>query len=469
MSGTITSPGVGSGVNINSIVSKLVKADFGAQQTQIQNHEGNLKSELSVYGKINSDISSIKTALDGLANLNQGFSANSSNTSVLNAATTSGASGGTYNVNVSQLAKAETLASSSFASSSGAIGTGTLTFQFGNYSSGGVFTAASGSSSDQISISSTNDSLNGIANAINKANFGVSATVVSNGTGYQLALTSKTGTQNELKITTSNSALSGLTYNGSSGGLSQTSAAADASININGISITSQNNTVDNVVSGVNFTLNGTGSSVVNVSPNSSAIVGAVKSFVSAYNSYASDVNKYASYDPKSQAAGILLGSSTLRTMTSELQNGVVKNIANVPANFSNLMDLGITANANGTLNLNTSQLSQAINSDYPAVVKALQGAGQQLGTVVNGMIGTNGIITAKTNSINQQLSDLQKQLKTLGKQASQEQQTLLKQYNYMNTVVANLKNTGNYLTRMLSGNGGGSSSSSSSSSKIGG
>lgn len=467
MSGTISSPGIGSGINISSIVQQLVQADFGPQKTQIQNQQSSLKSELSAYGSINGDVASIGSALSGLQNLSQGYAASSSNTGVLSATAQSGAGAGTYNVNVTSLASAQRLASTAVSSPTATLGTGTLTFQFGSYGSGG-FTPKSGTSSTQITLNSSNDTLQGLADAINKANFGVSATIVNNGSGYQLALTSKTGTDNQLNITSSASALSGFTYTGGSGGMIQTTAASNAALTLNGIAVSSDSNTIKNAVKGVNFTLAGTGSTTVSVAPDNNSVTNAVQSFVNAYNAYAKDASKYASYDPKTKQAGVLLGSATLRGLTSALQNGIVQNISGSSPGYSTLMDLGITANSDGTLSLNTSKLTSAINANYPAVIAALKGAGQQLGSVVNSMTGANGVITAKTDSINQQLTDLSKQLQTVNNQASQEQQTLLKQYNYMDTVVANLKNTSNYLSQMLSGGSGLSNSSSSSSSSSG-
>ena len=449
MSGTVSSPGIGSGLNISSIVSKLVQADFGAQQSQIKNRQSTLNAELSAFGTINSDVSSINDSLTALTNLKQSYSASSTNSSVVSVSTQNGAAPGSYNVNVSNLASAQSVASSTYASPTSTVGTGTLTFQFGSYASGS-FVANSGSSPVQVTIDSSNNTLQGVASAINKADFGVSATVVNDGTGYRLALTSKTGTDNQLNITSSSSSLSGLTYDGSGTGMTQTASAADAQLTVNGIAVTSQSNTISDAVQGVSFTLGSTGSSTVSVAPDANAVTNAVQAFVKAYNSYAQDVNKYASYDSKTKQAGILLGDATLRGLSSQLQNGVVQKISGAPTNYSNLMDLGITANADGTLSLDTSKLNAAVNSDYAGVLTTLQGAGKQLGSVVSSMTGTTGVITARTNSINQQLTDLQNQLNGLNTRMQQEQKSLMKEYNAMDTLVANLKNTGNYLTQQL-------------------
>jgi flagellar hook-associated protein 2 len=462
MSGTVSSPGIGSGLDISSIVSKLLQADFGAQQTQIQNRQTTLNSELSAFGTINSDVSSINDSLTALTDLKQSYSASSSDPGVVSVSTQDGAAPGSFNVNVSKLASAQSVASSSYSSPTSTVGTGTLTFQFGSYASGS-FVANSGSSPVQVTIDSSNNTLQGVASAINEADFGVSATVVNDGSGYRLALTSKTGTENQLNITSPDSSLSGLTYDGSGTGMTETATAADAQLSINGISVTSQSNTISDAVQGVSFTLGATGSSTVSVAPDSSAVTNAVQAFVKAYNSYAQDVSKYASYDSKTKTAGVLLGDATLRGLTSQLQNGVAQRIAGAPSGYSTLMDLGITANADGTLSLDTSKLTSAITSNYSGVLTALQSAGTQLGGVVSSMTGTNGIITARTDSINQQLTGLQSQLTALNARMQQEQQSLLQQYNAMDTTVANLKNTGSYLTQMLASLPGSSSSSGSS------
>ena len=449
MSGTVSSPGIGSGVNITSIVSKLIQADFGPQQTQIQNRQSTLNAELSAFGTINSDVSSINDSLTTLTNLKQGYSASSSNSGVVSVTTQNGAAPGNFNVNVSQLATAQSVASSTYASPTSTVGTGTLTFQFGSYASGS-FVANSSSTSKQLTIDSSNNTLQGVASAINQADFGVSATVVNDGTGYRLALSSKTGTDNQLNITSSDPSLSGLTYDGSTTGMTQTAAAADAKLTINGIAVTSQSNTIADAVQGVSFTLGATGSSTVSVAPDANSVTNAVQAFVKSYNSYAQDAGKYASYDAKTKTAGVLLGDATLRGLSSQLQNGVVQRIAGAPAGFSTLMDLGITANADGTLSLDTTKLTAAVNSNYSGVITALQGAGKQLGTVVGSMTGTNGVITSRTDSINQQLTGLQNQLTALNTRMQQEQKSLMKEYNAMDTLVANMKNTGNYLTQQL-------------------
>ncbi|OBS09833.1 flagellar filament capping protein FliD [Acidihalobacter prosperus] len=458
MSGIISSPGVGSGLNVKSIVSQLLQADFGPQQTLLTNQQNGLNAQLSAFGAINSDVSSVNSTLQALGSLTQSYNASSSNNAVVTATSDGTATPGSYNVSVTALAQAQSLASSTFSSATASIGTGTLTFQFGSYNNATTpptFTANSATSPTSITIDSSNNTLQGLADAINQANFGVSATIINNGSGYQLSLTSSAGTDHQLNITDSGSSLGAFTYSGTNGAstLSQTVAAQNAQLSLNGVAISSQSNTVTNAVTGVTLNLLGltSGSPVaVTVGPNTGAVTQAVQSFVNAYNSFAKDVTKYASYDSKTKTAGVLLGDPTVRNLVNLFQNGVVQRISGAPAQYQNLMALGITANTNGTLSLDTSKLSAAMTSDYSGVVTALQTIGTQLGSTVGSMVGPNGIITARTNSINQQLTNIQKQFSDLSTRMQQEQTTLMQQYTAMDTLVANLKNTSSYLTSQL-------------------
>ncbi len=450
--GIISSPGVGSGINVNQLVSQLLKAQYGPQQQIIKNQSGQLNAELSALGMLSGKVSAIGTTLTALTHLTPGYAASASNPAVLGVSTQGGATPGRYAIHVTQLAAAESLASKSFSAATATVGTGTLTFQFGSYASGS-FVAQSGSTTTQVTIDSSNNTLQGVAGAINQAHFGVSATIINTGSGYKLALTSRTGTDHALNITTAASALSAFTYTGGStttGALTQTTPAANAALTLNGISISAQGNTITNVVQGVTFNLNSTGTSSVSVSTDTGTAVSAVQSFVNAYNQYVASFNQYDSYNAKTRQAGPLLGSATLLTLNSQLQNGLVQNITGAPANYNTLMALGITASGNGTLKFDSGQLTSALNGNYSGILTTLQGVGKQLGSVVSPMTGINGILTAKTDTINKELTQLQTRLSTLGTQMKQQQSMLLQQYSTMDTLVANYKNTSAYLTVQL-------------------
>jgi flagellar hook-associated protein 2 len=474
MSGAISSPGIGSGIDVQSLVNQLLQADFGPQQTTLKNKASTLNAQLSAFGTLSSDVSSIGDSLSALKDLQLGYQASCSDSAVLTATTDSTATAGNYSISVTQLAQAQSLASASYSAPTDVVGTGTLTFQFGSYDNSTTpptFTANAATSSKTITLDSSNNTLQGVATAINQANFGVSATIVNDGSGYRLALTSKSGTQNALQITAGDPSLAGLAYAGTdnTSGVSQTAAAQDAKLSVNGIAITGQSNTLSDVVQGVTLNLTGISSGVpvsLDVTPDSSAVTKKVQAFVDAYNGLANDVGKLASYDSKTKQAGLLLGDPTLRNLVSQFQNGVVQKIPGAGTGYATLMDLGVTANADGTLSLDSGKLTDAVNTDYGAVVTALQGAGKQLGTLVDNITGSGGILTSRTDTINTQLGNIQDQLSRLNTRMQAEQQSLLQEYAAMDTLVANLKSTGDYLTQQLSSIAAiGTSSSSSSSS----
>jgi len=458
MSGVISSPGIGSGINIQSLVSKLLNADYGPQQTTLKNRESSLNAQLSAFGTLNSDVSSIGTSLTALQGLQPGYQATSSDNTVLTATADSTAAPGNYNISVTQQAGAQSLASAAYSAPSDVVGTGTLTFAFGSYNSSTSppsFTPNSSATAKSITLDSTNNTLQGLASAINQAHFGVSATIVNDGSGYRLALTSKTGSQNALQISASDPSLSGLAYAGtnSATGMSQTAVAQDAKLSVNGIAVTAQDNSLSNVIQGVTLDLKGVSNGApvtLAIAPDSNTISNKLQAFVDAYNGFAKDVGKFASYDSKTKQAGLLLGDPTLRNLVALFQNGVVQSVPGASRGFSSLMDLGVTANADGTLSLDTSKLTSAVGSNYSAVVSTLQGAGKQLGTLVESMTGSQGVLSSRTNTINTQLGNIQTQLAQLNARMQVEQQSLLQEYAAMDTLVANLKSTGNYLTQQL-------------------
>ena len=200
---TISSSGVGSGLNVNSIVAQLMAAE-SAPLNALNTKEATYQAQLSAFGTLKGSISSFQTAMQGLTlSKFQTLTASSANTSVYAASASATAQVGSYAVEVQQLAASQKLASSAFTNVTDTVGTGTLTFQFGT-TSGGVFTANASKSAQVVTIGAANSSLSGVRDAINAAKIGVTASILNNGTGNQLVITSNdTGAANSLKITVS--------------------------------------------------------------------------------------------------------------------------------------------------------------------------------------------------------------------------------------------------------------------------
>ncbi|GGY70090.1 flagellar filament capping protein FliD [Pseudoduganella albidiflava] len=242
---------------------------------------------------------------------------------------------------------------------------------------GGGFSQDANVASGTVTIDSTNNSLEGIRDAVNKAGLGVTATIVSDGssTPYHLVFTSNaTGANSSMKITLSgtdtdppDAALANLLSYDPAGDqkMAQTSAAQDAKLTVNGIAVTSKSNNVGEAIQGVNLTVAQTGSSTLAVSRNTTQVKTNVEAFVKAYNDLAGTLKKLTGYNPDTKSAGVLQGDSTAQSVQSQMRRMLTSNITGISGAFSNLSDVGIGFTKDGTLALDSSKFQKAIDSNF--------------------------------------------------------------------------------------------------------
>ncbi|HCA26529.1 MAG TPA: flagellar hook protein FliD, partial [Betaproteobacteria bacterium] len=288
----------GAGLGLNESATSSPYA-LGKQQ-------GSYQVKLSAYGQLRSALDHFNTALDKLKSPQSvaPFKATSSSESVLTAsASTDAAKAGTYNVTVNQLASAQTLTSATFADANATIvGSGSLTIQVGSYNANlNSFTPAADNTAKTLTITPVSGTLGGIASAINNAGAGVKADVVQVSGGYQLSLTAaNTGTENTVKITaadtsggplTGNTGLGQLTFDptataGNGKNLTESAAAQNAQLTVDGANVTSQSNAVTSAIQNVTLNLSSTGTSAVTVDVNrdSTAFSASAQQFVDAFN-----------------------------------------------------------------------------------------------------------------------------------------------------------------------------------------
>ncbi len=390
-------------IDVASIVSSLMAVE---QQpiTGFNNQIATDNAKISALGTIQSAVSSLQTAVQGLNSLTfNSFSATSSNSAAVSATASSIATAGSYALTVSQLAQAQSLVAAGQASATTAIGSGattTLTFDFGTISGGtlsnGTYSGASytssGNATQTVTINSSNNTLSGIRDAINAANIGVTASIINDGSSspYRLVLTSNnTGVASSMKISVSgDSALSSLLSEDPAGtqNMTQTSAAQNANFTVNGIPISKASNNVGDVVSGVTLNLTGTSTSPVNltVGPNTSAVTTAINGFVTAYNAALSAIQTQTSYNASTQVAGTLQGDVSLSILQSQLASMLTTNMGSGSSGYSNLTQLGLGFQQNGTITLNTTTLNNALSSNYQAVANLFVAAGTATDNLVN-------------------------------------------------------------------------------------
>lgn len=388
--GTITSPSLGSNLDVNGIVSQLMTV-ASQPLTLMQQKEASYQAKISAYGSIQSALASFQTSVSALSSASafQSFSATPSNPSVLSATASATASQGNYSITVGTLAQAQTISSAGQASTTAAIGTGTpttLTFQFGTISGvapvngqydDATFTQNPAQASGTVVINSSNNSLQGIQQAINAANIGVTASIVDDGSStnpYHLLLTSNSsGASNSMMITSSggDSSISNLlSYDptASTQNLTQTEAAANATLTVNGLQITSASNTVNGAIPQVTLNLAQGGGATTNlsISNNTSSVASAVQSFVQAYNSVNTAIASQTGYDATTKTGGTLLGDFSIEMIQSQLSSAVTQQLSGLGNDtLTNLTQVGISFNKDGSMALDTSQLQTAIANNF--------------------------------------------------------------------------------------------------------
>lgn len=392
---TISSLGIGSGLDLSSIVSGLVDAERAPVESRLAFKEETITTKLSAFGALKSSLSLFQSSMSSLkyASTFDSKSVSSSDDSVFSASVLSNADVGSYAVEVSALAKNQSLASSSvFSDINDTIGSGTMSIAFGtttitdtpSYS----FVQDTSKATQTITVSAANNNttLSGLKDYINENDYGVKAAIVNDGTGYRLTLTSEnSGASNSMEITvtgdsvgtdTDNNGLSQLAFNASTYQTSmlQTVAAQDATLTINGLDITRENNTVTGAIEGLTLNLQkaDVGNTVtVNIAEDTNGIKSSIQEFVDGYNGLTGTINTLTSYNPETTAAGLLIGDFTVRSISNQLRNLVAGTVPQLTGSIKSLIDIGIKTNSDGTLELDTAKLDSAL-SNYPSEVGAL-------------------------------------------------------------------------------------------------
>jgi flagellar hook-associated protein 2 len=466
-SALITSQGIGSGLNISALVSALTTAYGAAETNQLTTQQNSLNAQVSAFGTFSSALSTLQATLATLETPNQlaGFTASVADPTVASATAQGNAVAGQYSLSVQNLATAATLTSQSFANSTSTVGTGTLTI--------GVGTA-----STQITIDSTDNTLAGIANAINKAtnNPGVSASVLSTTSGARLVLSgSATGAANAVTVTASggDGGLSALVYDPAGGttNLTQTQPAQDANFTLNGYPATSTSNVVTGAISDVSINLlqasAANTTTTLTIAPDTTAAQTSIGTFVTALNGVLSSIQSLTGYDATTQTAGPLNGNATLQSFQNQLENILDQFTSGGSSGVNSLAGLGITANAQGTYDSNTATLANALSSNLTAVGNLLggpKGIATQIDKLVTSYTQPGGLLATINQGLQTGLSNVTKQQTQLSAELAAYSATLTTQYNAMDAAVAALKQTQTYLTAEFNPSSSSSSSGSSSS-----
>ncbi|MEZ5529430.1 MAG: flagellar filament capping protein FliD [Porticoccaceae bacterium] len=395
----LTATGIGSGLDIESLVSQLVAAERSPVESRLVNREASLTAELSGLGSLKNAVAAFQTGFSSLNTLatfgKKGIT--SSNSDAITASASQNAIPGDYSIAVSQLATAHSLASGTYDSAASEVGTGTITIRFGSTDytppdpgpeSYDGFTVNPDRGTATITIDSSNNTLAGIKDAINGADIGVNAVIVNDGNGYRLLLNSEeSGADNSLEISVSSdgdgnnldgAGLSALAFNSAAVNLSQTVDAQNAVFSVNGLSIESSGNVASDVISGVSLTLKQVTESPVtlSISEDQESVSKAIESFVSGYNQFIKTYNQLTAYDPATGNAGTLQGDISARSIASRIKQIIGSVVSGVNGPFSSLSELGITTQDDGTLAIDSARLDEQLSNHFSDVVRVFAAIG---------------------------------------------------------------------------------------------
>jgi flagellar hook-associated protein 2 len=418
--------GLGSGIDVQSFVQAALAAPE-AQVQQLQSEQTTFNSQTTALQQIQTDLSNLQTAEQALSNplgdLNA-QTATSSNTSVLSATADGTATTGVHTVTVNSLATTSAYYSNDVATGDTSIGTGSFSLRVGS------------NTPVTVTVDSTNNTLNGLAAAINNLNAGVTASVVDDANGARLALVSNTS-----------GAPGDLTVSGNTTGLTFTKAVSgsNASLTVDGIPISSTSDTVTGVIPGVTLTLTAPSTSAVSltVGTDTSSAANAINNFVSAYNQAINDINAQFAVNSDGSGGGPLASDGSLQDAQAQLLSAVSYSISGNNGAV-NLASIGINLNDDGTLSVDSGTLQTALQNNYASVQNFLQnsssGFAQNLDNVLNNINApATGSLSLDLQGINQTQQDLTSQINDIEASITSQQQVLTQTYSQVNVTLQEL------------------------------
>lgn len=462
---TISSTGVGSGLDVKSIVSQLVAIER-QPLVALQKTATKFQTQLSLYGTIKSQVTTLGDAATVLA-ASSGWAAQkatSSNSAAIAVTAGSSAVTSALTVSVQQLAQAQAITSAGVATGAAAGATGSLSIQLGTWT--GASFAAGTSSAVSVTVVAT-DSISTIAAAINAANAGVSATVLNDGISDRLVVrSSSTGAASGFSITSTggNAALAAYGFSDSTAstpsasGMYMGQGGLDANLEVNGVALTSATNNMTNVIPGVSLQLLQTTATGVDIAVTQDADVVQknIQSFVDAYNALNQTIADATKYSAATKTGGPLQGDATTLGLQSALRS--MLGSSSIGSSFTNLSQVGIERQTDGSLKVNSTKLNSA-KLDMSNLQKLFttdnsdattNGFGLKVRDFSRGMISFDGRITNKAAALQSSITRNSKDQDRVNERATRVEAQLLKQYSALDTQMAQWNSLSTYMTSQI-------------------
>lgn len=461
---SVSSLGAGTSLDLNTLYDSLETAEK-TRLTPITTQQSSYKAKLTAWGIVQTALAKVQTAAAALKNTSAIATTKVASTNTAFSATLStSASAGSYSVEVSQLAKAQSLLSKSATSSTTDLGDSSQS------SRTITITQAGQEKPMEVTLSSDQTSLSDIRDAINKKQGSVTASIIkADDNSYYLSLTSRdTGTTNAMTVTTTDSTLAGyISYDGDSSntgnGMTQKVAAADAKLNINGVDITRSSNTITDAPEGVTMTLTATNvgkAETLSVTKDNTPMTTAIQAYVDAYNSLQTTIKSQTAYtavdqgaDAQSTSNGDLLGDGSLRNIQTRLRSTLSTSQS---GDISLLSQMGITQDLNGKLTVDSTKLNKALDEKPASVINFLSGDGKTTGfatqtsNLLDQMLASGGAVKNATDGINSTLKQLSARSDAITASITATMARYKTQFTSLSSLVSSLNNTAAYLTQQF-------------------
>lgn len=419
----ITVSGIGSGLDVNGLVEQLVALEARPTVRRLDQQEADFQATLSSYGTLKGALASFQGAVSSMTSMTtfRTKTASVADTDKFTASASSIATTGNYSVEVVQLAQAHSLVGAdTFNAVTDVIGTGDLTFRFGTtvYDSGSdIYTSfAANPDKPAKTVDITDGSLQGIRDAVNNADIGVTASIIDDGSGFRLLFASDdSGADFSLEIVvaedpavgsnTDTNGLSKLAFSAAATNMDQTVAGQDSQIKVNGLTISRDSNTIVGAIHGVTLNLVAAASGTpvqLSITQNQAVVTSAINNFVSAFNDLIATLDSVAGFDADTGTAGALIGDSTVRSIGNGIRRIFGTAVTGITGPFTSIADIGVTTLAMdaeqadgsilkaGSLVIDSDKLQQALDTDADAVGRLFAATGTPSDSLVNFVSSTS-------------------------------------------------------------------------------
>jgi len=438
----ISAAGMLSGLDVDGLVSSLMSVERQPLAV-LQQKQSSFNSKLSAFGTLKSAVSTFQAAVknvssDALSALTA--SSSKAETVGVSVSKASNASAGNYSIEVSKLAQSDKLVSSGVAPNT-------------TFSAAGSSMAISiGGKTTNLTLTDT--TLSGLSSAINKANAGVTATILNDGTTDRLVITgNETGKDNTVSIAATGTFAQ---FDTTGGSMTKSQAAQNAEMTIDGIAVSKASNTVTDAIKGVTLNLNQTnvGSPVkVALAKDTTAVTNQITAFVDAYNALATSVNKQTAYNATTKSAAVLNGDAGARSILTSIRAELGKAVGG-GGGLQGLSDIGISFQRDGTLKLEKpDKLKSALETNFAGVsnlFSATDGVATRLTKVTTDMLGSDGVFKTRTDGLNASIESMNKSQDRMTLQLAQTEKRYRAQFTALDTSMTSMQSMSSYMTQQL-------------------